>query len=185
MQGIIIPSGIISATCYFTMDQTTAYIALGSNRGDRRETINKALNMLGESGSDNITIVRVSTLIETAPLGGPAGQDNYLNAVAEILSQTSAEQLLGIMQSVEDRLGRTRPQKWASRTIDLDLILFGGRIIDKPHLKVPHPLMHQRSFVMVPLVEIAPDLIHPVLGQTMREILDSLQNPRRDKTNQI
>jgi 2-amino-4-hydroxy-6-hydroxymethyldihydropteridine diphosphokinase len=162
------------------MDQTTAYIALGSNRGDRRETINKALSLLGES---DITIVRVSTLIETAPLGGPAGQDNYLNAVAEILSRTSAEQLLGIMQSVEDRLGRTRPHKWASRTIDLDLILFGGRIIDKPHLKVPHPLMHQRSFVMIPLVEIAPDLIHPVLGQTMREILDSLQNPSRDKTH--
>jgi len=154
---------------------TTAYIALGSNLGNRLENISQAIRLLDRT--PEITIVKISSLIETTPVGGPKGQNNYINGVAEILSQISAEPLLELMQSVETQLGRPAQQdrpRWSPRTIDLDLLLFGSEIIDKPRLKVPHPLMHQRRFVMAPLVELAPDLTHPLLGLTMREILDSL-----------
>ena len=158
-----------------TLHPATAYIALGSNLGNRSENISEALHLLDTI--PEITIVKVSSLIETAPAGGPKGQNNYINGVVEILSRISAEQLLELMQSVETRLGRPAQQnrpKWSPRTIDLDLLLFGSEIIDTPLLMVPHPLMHQRRFVMAPLVELAPDLTHPVLGRSMRKILDSL-----------
>ena len=153
---------------------TTAYIGLGTNMGKRREIIHRALALLEEL--DGITVVKVSSLIETAPLGGPAGQSDYLNGVAEILCRTPAEKLLEMLLSVEDRLGRIRREKWGPRTIDLDILLFGDETIDTPDLQVPHRLMHTRKFVMIPITEIAPEVVHPQLGQTMQEILRALQN---------
>jgi len=141
------------------LQPATAYIALGSNLGNRSKNISQALRLLDTT--PEITIVKVSSLIETAPVGGPKGQNNYINGVAEILTRISAEQLLELMQSIETQLGRPAQQnrlRWSPRTIDLDLLLFGSEIIDKPRLKVPHPLMHQRRFVMAPLVELAPGL---------------------------
>ena len=148
----------------------TAYIGLGGNLGDRAGTIIKALTML--DNVTGVTVGLVSQMIETEPVGGPKGQGNYLNNAAQLHCRITAEQLLCEMQKVEDRLGRVRQQKWGPRTIDLDLLLFGEEIIDNSLLKVPHPLMHQRRFVLKPLVEIAPNVIHPVLNKKIHELLD-------------
>lgn len=155
---------------------TIAYIGIGSNLGNRAAYINKALSLLDKSAS--IKITKISSIIETPPLGGPENQGDYLNAVAQLQSRLSPLQLLILMQNIETRLDRTRSEKWAARTIDLDLLLFGSEIIEhkNPDLSVPHPLMHQRLFVMEPLAQIAPELIHPKLNLTMKDILDSLQN---------
>ena len=157
--------------------QTTAYIGLGSNLGNRGDNIEKAVNRLEKS--PDVTVIKVSSLIETTSVGGPAGQNCFLNGSAQILCRCMAEHLLSLMQEIEYGLGRERTEnrtKWASRTIDLDLLLFGSEIIDLPHLKVPHPLMHTRMFIMEPMAEIAPEVLHPRLNQTMRQILNSLKN---------
>ena len=152
--------------------EKTAYIALGSNLGPRARNISSALALLEHSPF--ISVICHSRLIETSPVGGPAQQDNYLNAAAQLRSRYRPEELLGFLLKVEKQLGRTRTQKWAPRTIDLDLLLFDQQIIDQPYLKVPHPLMHQRIFVMQPLAEIAPDIVHPILKKTNLQILEDL-----------
>jgi len=155
------------------MVNTTVHIGLGSNLGDREAHIRKALLLI--ENTDGVNLVKTSSLMETSPEGGPPHQGEYLNGAAEITCQDNAESLLRKLQNIENQLGRVRREKWGPRTIDLDLLLFGAKVIDIPQLKIPHPLMHQRLFVMKPLVEIAPDLIHPVLGLTMSEILFSLE----------
>lgn len=146
---------------------TTAYIGLGSNLGDRNDSINRALKMLAES--DQIEVARVSDIIETAPLG-QADQLKYLNAVAELKTALSTEDLYERLVDIEASLGRVRRDKWASRTIDLDLLLFGQDIINLPHLTVPHPQMHLRSFVLNGLCQLDPDLRHPVLNEPVSEL---------------
>jgi 2-amino-4-hydroxy-6-hydroxymethyldihydropteridine diphosphokinase len=155
------------------MPSIIAYIGLGSNQGERAATIIQALTLLDDV--PRIAIAMVSQLISTAPVGGPPDQPDFLNGAAEIRCAISVDDLFQRLQDIENRLGRTRAEKWGQRYIDLDLLLFGSQIIDTPRLKVPHPLMHQRSFVLTPLVEIAPDLVHPVLGKTMRQILADLE----------
>jgi deoxyguanosine kinase len=149
------------------MATSTAYIGLGGNLGDRRETIETAVKMLAEN--EHIESVSVSELIETAPLGG-ADQPDYLNAVAELLTTLSPDELHRIMIEIENRLGRIRGEKWSPRTIDLDLLLFDGKIIDTADLIVPHPQMHLRSFVLKGLCRLNPDLIHPVMKVTVKEM---------------
>jgi len=155
------------------MALTTAYVGLGSNEGDRMATIFRALDMLDCRG--DIIVGLVSQLIETTAQGGPDDQNDYLNGVVELRCTGLAEELLRSLQDIENRLGRERKEKWGPRTIDLDLLLFGVEIIDKPHLQVPHPLMHGRRFVMAGLCEIAPDFVHPVLGKTIGQIWEDLQ----------
>jgi 2-amino-4-hydroxy-6-hydroxymethyldihydropteridine diphosphokinase len=154
---------------------TTAYIGIGSNLGDRSGYIDQALAALAAVAGVKITAL--SSIMETAPQGGPSGQGNYLNGAVEISCHLTAQDLLGQLQSIEKQLGRTRGEKWAARTIDLDLLLFGSAIIDQtvPDLQVPHPLMHKRLFVMVPMAQIAPEVIHPRLNLTMKQIKDSLE----------
>ena len=162
---------------HHSVARNNAYIALGSNLGNRGLNIEKALTQLEKL--PDITVGKVSSLIETAPIGGPAGQNHFFNASAQILCRCVATHLLALMQKIESQLGRDRTentQKWSSRTIDLDLLLFGSEIIDLPRLKVPHPLMHTRMFVMGPMVEIAPDVWHPKLNRTMLQIFNSLKN---------
>jgi 2-amino-4-hydroxy-6-hydroxymethyldihydropteridine diphosphokinase len=149
------------------MTETTAYIGLGSNLGDRKSYIDSALKML--AGSGEIELGPVSEIIETGPLA-KADQPKYLNAVAELKTTLSAEDLYGTLAGVEDSLGRVRQGKWASRTIDLDLLLFGAEIIDSPDLTVPHPQMHLRSFVLKGLCELAGDLVHPVMKESATEL---------------
>ncbi len=155
------------------MQPIRVYIGLGSNLGNRAGTIIQAMCMLDEI--PGIQVVQISQLIETQPIGGPPNQADYINGVAELNCSLSADELLEHLLAIEKQMGRERLLPWGPRTLDLDILLFGQIIIDKPHLKVPHPLMQTRSFVMIPLSQIAPDLIHPVLGSTMRQIQCALE----------
>ena len=150
--------------------QVTAFIAVGANLGPRYETIAAAVGKIGQL--DGVRIVKESTLIETAPVGGPEGQGMFVNGAIKIETLLGAEVLLQAILTIEDQLGRVRNQKWGPRLIDLDLIFYGRSVIDEPHLQVPHPLMHTRGFVLVPMVELAPKLRHPLLGETMQLLLD-------------
>jgi 2-amino-4-hydroxy-6-hydroxymethyldihydropteridine diphosphokinase len=123
--------------------------------------------MLAEA--ENIEVVRVSEIIETAPLG-QANQPKYLNAVAEIETTLSAEDLHKKLADVEVSLGREKTKKWASRIIDLDLLLFGANIINHPDLTIPHSQMHLRSFVLKGFRELNPELVHPVIKESMKEL---------------
>jgi 2-amino-4-hydroxy-6-hydroxymethyldihydropteridine diphosphokinase len=142
-----------------------AFIAVGANLGDRPGTIRAALDALDRT--PGIRVVRVSTLIENPAVGGPENAPPFLNGAAELTTTLDPHALLARLLDVERRLGRERRQKWAPRTIDLDLLLYGDEIIRSDDLTVPHPLMHARDFVLTPLAEIAPDVMHPVLMQTI------------------
>ena len=146
---------------------TTAYVGLGSNLGDREHSIKAALKMLSEA--PNIEVARVSELIETTPLGD-ANQPKYLNGVAEIKTTLSAEDLHEKSVDIEVSLGRVQKEKWSPRIIDLDLLLFGDEIVNSPDLTVPHPQMHLRSFVLKGLCRLNPQLLHPVIKESINEL---------------
>jgi 2-amino-4-hydroxy-6-hydroxymethyldihydropteridine diphosphokinase len=151
-----------------------AFVGLGSNLGDREAQIRLALEALRQVAETRV--VRVSSIYDTEPVGEP-NQPNFLNAVALIDTQLSARQLLWNLQLIERRLGRVRTQRWGPRTIDLDLLLFGDLVLDEPDLKIPHPELTRRAFVLVPLVELDPLLVHPESGETLLQILSRL-DPR-------
>jgi 2-amino-4-hydroxy-6-hydroxymethyldihydropteridine diphosphokinase len=150
-----------------------AYVALGANLGDRAKTLESAIAQL--RGTEGISVLKTSTLHETAAVGGPMGSPPFLNAVVEIQTSLSPDTVLETLLSVEKNLGRVRRDKWEPRTIDLDLILYGDAVINTPHLTIPHPLMHQRRFVLAPLAEIAPEAIHPLLNKSAKALLAGLK----------
>jgi 2-amino-4-hydroxy-6-hydroxymethyldihydropteridine diphosphokinase len=138
--------------CRLSDMKTTAYIALGSNLGDREVNLERALGFLRRI--EGIAVERVSSFIETAPVNAPEGSGAFLNAVARLGTSLSARGLLDALLAVEQRMGRQRSVPNAPRTIDLDLLLYGSEILDEPDLKVPHPRMHERFFVLWPLLQI-------------------------------
>jgi len=152
-------------------EPTLTYIGLGSNLGNRQDHINSALKMLAEVS--DIEVARASELIETTPLA-QAQQPEYLNAVAELKTTLSPEDLHKTLVNIETALGRIRQEKWSSRTIDLDILLYGSGVIDSPHLTVPHPQMHLRSFVLEGLCQLNGDLLHPVLKESADELANRL-----------
>jgi 2-amino-4-hydroxy-6-hydroxymethyldihydropteridine diphosphokinase len=154
----------------------TACVALGSNLGDRRAYLLRAAAALREHLG--VSSVRLSSLYETAPVGGPAGQGPYLNAAAEVETTLPPEELLRLLLAVEAENGRVRTVADAPRTLDLDLLLYGDEVRSDPGLILPHPRMHERAFVLVPLAEIAPGRIHPVLKKCVADLLAGLQGVR-------
>jgi 3-oxoacyl-[acyl-carrier protein] reductase len=144
---------------------TTAYVALGSNLGDREQHLNQAIEAIGACSS--VSVVRVSSFYETEAVGGPEEQPDFLNAVLQVETDLPAVELLHALLDIEIRLGRERRERFGARIIDLDLLLYGDGIIEEPGLQVPHPRLHQRAFVLEPLAEIAPDYVHPKLGKTI------------------
>jgi 2-amino-4-hydroxy-6-hydroxymethyldihydropteridine diphosphokinase len=155
---------------------TIAYIALGSNLGDRADYLERALTSLRQH--DGIEVTRVAPVYETRPVGGPAGQGPYLNAVAEVRTQREAHELLETLLSIEQGLGRVRHERDGPRTIDLDLLLYGDLVHADNRLIVPHPRLHERLFVLQPLAQLAPGLIHPVLKRSIADLLAEFQGLR-------
>lgn len=148
------------------------YIALGSNLGDRRAILERALRELATLGA---AVRRRSSLFETAPIGIPS-QRPFLNAVVEVAWSGSPQVLLDALRRVEDALGRRRDHPDGDRTCDLDLLQFDDRRIDTPTLTVPHPGMAERRFVLEPLLELAPGLLDPATGQPYSGALASLDD---------
>jgi 2-amino-4-hydroxy-6-hydroxymethyldihydropteridine diphosphokinase len=158
----------------------TAYIALGSNLGDRRSLLEQALQLLREQ--PGVRVTAVSSYHETEPVGGPGGQGMYLNAAAELQTDLAPAELLRLLLDVERRLGRVRAERFGPRTIDLDLLLYGDAVSDDAELTLPHLRMHERLFVLKPLAEIAPRARHPRLGLTVREMLERQRPAGRELT---
>jgi 2-amino-4-hydroxy-6-hydroxymethyldihydropteridine diphosphokinase len=150
----------------------TAYIALGANLGDREANIGSALQRL--SKIPGITISKTSSLFENPSVGGGENAPAYLNAAAELQTVLGSHALLRGMLEIEREMGRRRRVKWEPRPIDLDLLLYGDQILSSDDLVVPHPLMHERRFVLQPLAEIAPQAVHPVLQMTIAGLLQDL-----------
>ena len=152
--------------------RAVAYIALGANVGDRERNIWDAIDRLERDG--DVEVARVSSLVENPAVGGPADSPPFLNAAARVVTTLSPHELLGKMLDVEREMGRVRRERWEPRTIDLDLLFFENRVIDTPDLKLPHPRMEERRFVLQPLAEVGPEVLHPVLQKTVRELLTEL-----------
>ncbi len=151
-----------------------AWIALGSNLGDRAAHLRAALRALAEA--PGVAIVATSRFYETEPLGPPQG--SYLNAAAELRTSLAPRELLHLLQSIEAAAGRRRgPLRWAPRTLDLDLLFYADWCLEEPDLQVPHPRLHERSFVLEPLRELAPDLVHPTLGATVADLAEHVRDP--------
>ena len=156
----------------------TVYVGLGSNQGDREAQLVSALEAM--SRIDAVAVLRCSSLFESAPVGPP--QPHYLNAVVALECSLPPQRLLCILKQIERDLGRhPGGQRWGPRPIDLDILLWDGEIVADPNLQVPHLELHKRRFALEPLVELAPELKHPVLGATVSEILTRLapQDVRR------
>jgi len=153
-----------------------AYIGLGANLGDPRRQLEEALALLG--AAEEVEVARVSTFYLNPPLG-PKEQPWYVNAVAQVLTRLGPEELMRVLRQIEVALGRVRGERWGPRIIDLDLLLYNGEIIAEGELVCPHPELHRRAFVLVPLAEIAPEAWHPVLKKTALELLAELEPKAR------
>jgi len=146
----------------------TAFLSLGSNLGDRLGNLRRAIKKLKES--DEIEVEEISPVYETEPVGGQ-DQGWYLNLVLRVQTSLEPLALLEQLRSVEDGMGRSREEKWGPRKIDLDILLLDDRVVDSERLTIPHPRMHERKFVLVPLTQIAPELLHPRLHKSVEELL--------------
>ena len=130
----------------------TCFLGIGSNLGDRHKNIRLALEKI--SSLKNTKIVKLSKIIETDPVGGPSGQGKFLNAVVKIKTDLTPLKLLKQLQKIENEVGRRRTVRWGPRTIDLDILLFGDKVIERKELRVPHPRLMERDFVLKPLLSL-------------------------------
>ena len=145
------------------------YLSLGSNVGDREAQLRDAVARLGAAGR----VVALSSVYETEPVE-LTGQPWFLNCAVALETEKSPGELMTAILDIEQEMGRRRVLRKGPRSIDIDILLFGGTIMDSTELTIPHPAMHHRRFVLEPLAEIAPELQHPVLKKTIRELLDAL-----------
>lgn len=153
---------------------TVCLVGLGSNLGDRTRNLDLAVESIGAHGG--IEVVAVSRYHDTTPIGGPTGQGDFLNAAARLRTNLSPEELMQHLLQVEHRLGRRRLQRWGPRIIDLDILLFGEYQRQSRDLRIPHPRMGFRRFVLQPAAEIAADMVHPEIGWTIAELLEHLDS---------
>ena len=155
-------------------------IALGSNLGDRLRNLQSAI--AGLESTDGVEVIAVSELYETAPVGGPDDQGAFYNAALVAETTLAAADVLALLHRLEADRDRERVVHWGPRTLDLDLLVYGDMVSDDPALELPHPRQHLRRFVLVPVCDVAPDVVHPRLGTTMRELLAALPVEPRDLT---
>ena len=147
-----------------------AYIALGSNLGDKEKNLRRAIMLLLQQGID---VEKVSSFISTEPYG-VTDQPQFLNAVCRVSTSLAPLALLDVLLATELAMGRVRLRHWGERNIDLDLLLYEDVVMDEPRLRLPHPDMQNRDFVLLPLAEIAPELVHPTLKKSIKELKDRL-----------
>jgi len=143
-----------------------AYIGLGSNIGDRLENCKQALRLMNTARTQ---VLQVSSFYQTSP-AGYTDQPDFINAAAKIQTQLDPVELLDFLQQIELSLGKNITVRWGPRSIDLDIVLYDNLIINQGRLQIPHPRMLERAFVLTPLAEIAPEMIHPVMGKTIAEL---------------
>jgi len=155
----------------------TAYLALGANLGDRERTMRLAIDALNHHPSINLDLASgVASLYESEAVGGPHDQGPYLNSVVRISTTLTPHELLDAVLSIEADLGRTRRERWEARTIDIDVLLFDDLTITDDRLTLPHPRFHERRFVLEPVAELAPDLIHPTVGLSITALAKNARN---------
>lgn len=146
------------------------YIGIGSNLGKRQYNCKEAIKKIEEKG---LCIKKLSSMYETKPWGLKE-QPLFINMVIEVETEKSPEELLKMLKEIETEMGRIKTVRWGPRIIDLDILLYNNEIIDQEDLKIPHPFLHQRDFVLLPLSEIAPEITHPLLKKTIKQLKEEL-----------
>lgn len=154
------------------------YLCLGSNLSDKVGMISRAIGCLCSHGG--VAVSAVSSFYKTSPWGDTT-QPDFINAVVEIYTHLSPSDLLWLAKSIESNLGRKQRRRWGPREIDIDILLYGCKIVDSDDLTIPHPRMCERGFVMAPLAELNPDLVHPTWGIKVIEILESIRQMGAEK----
>ena len=153
----------------------TVYLGLGSNMGNRQDNLEKALDFL----SQRLRVEKVSSVYDTEPVSNTT-QPRFLNQVCQVSTGLEPMALLTLVKGIESKLGRLPHTSNLPRPIDIDILFYGDQVIETPKLVIPHPKLTQRAFVLIPMAEIAPDLVHPVNGKTIKELMRELQEGVQD-----